>query len=109
MSRAGEIKEQLTEQRDTLRRWMAVQSVLRWIFLVNLALTFYLGYSGSQGTWLTTLVVISTISFLALAGTFITTGNAASQIKKLIQQLNSLPINNREELPASESQDSTVE
>ncbi len=84
MHNASEIKEELNRQHESLRRWLSIQSVLRWIFVVNLLLTMFLIYTNRTGSTLSSLWMLTIISFLALVGTFITTGMAASKIKKLI-------------------------
>ena len=94
MDNASEIKEELSLQRDSLHRWLSIQSVLRWIFVVNLLLTMFLIYTNRQGSMLNSFWMLTMISFLALVGTFITTGMAASKIKKLIRELDNLPAEN---------------
>ena len=96
MDNASEIKEELSRQHESLQRWLSIQSVLRWIFVVNLLLTMFFIYTNRTGSTLSSLWMLTILSFLALVGTFITTGMAASKIKKLIRELESLPAENGE-------------
>ena len=109
MDNASEIKEELKLQHESLRRWLSIQSVLRWIFVVNLLLTFFFIYTNRQGSTLSSLWMLTILSFLALVVTFITTGTAASKIKKLIQQLNNLPAENKDAQPAIDNPPSNDE
>jgi len=96
MDNASEIKEELSRQHESLKMWLSIQSVLRWIFVVNLLLTMFFIYTNRTGSTLSSLWMLTILSFLALVGTFITTGMAASKIKKLIRELESLPDENGE-------------
>jgi uncharacterized membrane protein len=96
MDNASEIKEELNRQHESLKRWLSIQSVLRWIFIVNLLLTMFFIYTNRQKSMLSSMWMVTIITFLALVVTFITTGLAATKIRKLIRQLESLPAENGE-------------